>query len=64
MSDPFACAELQCPHLDTSGLDYCEKERHCPYAHQRRREEDVIERERKDAARRAEGREGGNYAHR
>jgi len=47
--DPFACCELECVHLEGDTLDYCERERHCPYAHQRRREEDLIEREAKEA---------------
>jgi hypothetical protein len=48
MSDPFACAETGCHYLVAGDLDSCEKERHCPFAYQRRREEDAIEREAKD----------------
>jgi hypothetical protein len=51
----IACCELECSDLDRSTLDYCEKERHCPFAHQRRREEAAIDQARKDAERRKEG---------
>jgi len=46
--DPFACAETECHYLVASDLDTCEKERHCPFAFQRRREEDQVAREEKD----------------
>lgn len=49
MSDYFACAEIQCLYLDRFTLESCEKERHCPFAYQRRREEDLVERDKKDA---------------
>lgn len=49
LPDPFACAEIGCEHLDGDTLDYCETKRHCCFAWQRRREEDAIEREKKDA---------------
>ena len=48
--DSFACAETECHYLVASDLDACEKERHCPFAFQRRREEDQVAREAKDAA--------------
>lgn len=54
-ADVLACAELGCHFLKAGDLAGCEKERHCPFAHQRRREEDVIDQEAKDAARKAEG---------
>lgn len=50
--DPFACAELGCHYLDAGDLAGCEKERHCPFAHQRRREEDQAARDAKDAKQR------------
>jgi hypothetical protein len=37
--DPFARAETGCHFLESGDLDGCEKERHCPFAFQRRREE-------------------------
>lgn len=52
--DPFACAELDCGYLSVRTLAECEKSR-CPWAYVRRREEDQVDRDRKDAARRAEG---------
>jgi len=50
MSDPFACAEVQCVFLDRDTLEGCVK-RACPFAFQRQREEDVIEIDRKDRMR-------------
>ncbi len=47
--DAFACVELECPVLDLGTIETCEKERHCPFAHQRRREEKLIARARADA---------------
>jgi hypothetical protein len=44
----FACAELSCYFLDTATLAECEKA-HCPFAYQRRREENAIDQARKDA---------------
>ena len=61
MSDPnqadmaFACAETGCHFLEAGTLADCEKERHCPFAYQRRREEDLIEREKKDAKAKEDG---------
>jgi hypothetical protein len=49
MNDPFACAEIGCHYLEAGDLDTCEKERHCPFAHQRRREEKQAARDRADA---------------
>lgn len=46
--DPFACAETGCHYLEAGDLDGCEKERHCPFAYQRRREENAIDQARKD----------------
>ncbi len=43
----FACAEIECPSLEGANVADCERD-HCPFAHQRRREEEAIERERKD----------------
>jgi len=43
--DAFACCELECEHLSGKTLEDCEKQ-HCPFAFQRRREEEAIERER------------------
>lgn len=40
MSEYFACQELECEHLNTSKLDYCEKTVRCPYAWIRRSFED------------------------
>ncbi len=37
----FACAELECPSLESGDVANCERER-CPFAFQRRREEDAI----------------------
>lgn len=48
IEDVFACAELQCYFLEVVNLDSCEKQ-HCPFAHQRRREESAIEIATKDA---------------
>jgi hypothetical protein len=53
--DPFACAETGCHYLETGDLDACEKERHCPFAYQRRREEDQAARDRKDAKAKEDG---------
>jgi hypothetical protein len=53
--DPFACAEFGCHYLEAGDFDACEKERHCPFAHQRRREEDAVRRELKDRKVRPEG---------
>lgn len=53
--DPFACAELQCYFLDAVDLETCEKKQHCPFAYQRRREENAIDQARKDAAGRLKG---------
>lgn len=47
-ADPFACAETGCQYLDGYTLESCEKERHCPFAYQRRREENAIDQARKD----------------
>jgi len=46
--DPFACAEIGCVYLDADTLEGCKK-RACPFAYQRGREEDQVERDRKDA---------------
>jgi hypothetical protein len=54
-ADPFACAELQCYFLEAVDLDACEKKQHCPFAYQRRREEDAIERKKKDAKAKEDG---------
>lgn len=48
MTDPVACEALSCPDVKVHTVEHCEKERHCPFAHQRRREEDRAERDRKD----------------
>lgn len=50
----FACAETGCQYLDGYTLESCEKERHCPFAYQRRREENAVDQARKDANRRTE----------
>jgi hypothetical protein len=55
MNGPFACAETGCHFLDAGDLAGCEKERHCPFAHQRRREESAIEIEAKDAKAKEDG---------
>lgn len=44
--DSFACCEIECEHLSGRLLVNCEKQ-HCPFAFQRRREEEAVERERK-----------------
>ncbi|MCL5883853.1 MAG: hypothetical protein M1377_00605 [Deltaproteobacteria bacterium] len=44
MGDPFACCEIECEHLSGRPLLDCERQ-HCPFAFQRRREEDAVERE-------------------
>ncbi len=46
MDGAFACCEIECEHLSGRLLEVCEKQ-HCPFAFQRRREEDAVERERK-----------------
>ena len=50
VEDVFACCELDCQFLDGYTLESCEKERHCPFAFQRRREENALDQARKDAA--------------
>ena len=52
--DPFACAEIECEHLEGRTLRECEEAR-CCWAYVRQREEDLIDRERKDA----KAKEGG-----
>jgi hypothetical protein len=47
-ADPFPCVELDCGYLSVRTLAECEKAR-CPWTYTRRREEDLIEREKKDA---------------
>jgi hypothetical protein len=47
-TDPFACCEIECPRLERWTLHECEEAR-CCWTYVRRREEDAIERERKDA---------------
>lgn len=46
--DPFACCEIECEHLDGRTLRACEEAR-CCFAYQRQREEELVEREAKDA---------------
>ena len=46
MGDAFACCEIECEHLFGRPLEVCERQ-HCPFAFQRRREEEAVERERK-----------------
>ena len=46
--DPFPCVELDCGYLSVRTLTECEKSK-CPWAYTRRREEDLIERQAKDA---------------
>jgi hypothetical protein len=41
MTDPFACTVIGCHYLTAGDLERCEKA-HCPYSHQRRREEDRL----------------------
>ncbi len=48
MTEYFACQGLECSHLEESDLLYCEQVRHCPFAHQRRREEDRTDQQRRD----------------
>ena len=45
--DTFACAEVLCPALDTDTVEGC-KRKACPFGFQRQREEDEIDRARKD----------------
>ena len=52
--EAFACAEVQCTFLDQDTLEGC-IERACPFTFQREREEDQVERERKDAKAKDEG---------
>jgi len=47
IDDPFPCVELDCGYLSVRTLAECEKAR-CPWTYARRREEDAIERARKD----------------
>ena len=54
MSDSFACAEFGCLFLELSTVAECERAR-CSMAYIRRREEDAIEQEKKDAKVREEG---------
>ncbi len=44
--DPFACAETDCLFLELGTVAECERSR-CPFGYVRRREEDLIERDRK-----------------
>ena len=53
-TDPFACSAIVCGHLERWTLKECEEAR-CCWTYVRRREEDLIERERKDARRRVGG---------
>jgi len=51
---PFPCVELDCGYLSVRSLPECEKAR-CPWAYTRRREEDAIDREKKDAKAKEDG---------
>jgi len=52
MSDrPIACIALKCAELTAHDIAWCETERHCGFAFQRRREQDRAEREEKDRRR-------------
>jgi hypothetical protein len=48
---PIACLALKCKAIDDQTVEWCEKEFHCAFAHQRRREQDRAEREAKDRRR-------------
>lgn len=48
IDDPFPCAEFGCLFLELATVAECERSR-CSMAYIRRREEDAIEREKKDA---------------
>lgn len=49
--DPIACSALKCRAVDSQTIEWCEKEFHCAFAHQCRRELDRAERDRKDQRR-------------
>jgi len=48
VSDPLPCTEFPCLFLELATVAECERSR-CSLAYIRRREEDAIEREKKDA---------------
>jgi len=57
MNRPIACEALSCPDAKEYPVEWCESDaKRCPFAHQRRREQDRAEREEKD--RRRESRTG------
>jgi hypothetical protein len=49
--DPVACVALKCMAIDVHPVEWCERVKHCPYAYQRRRDQDRAEREAKDRRR-------------
>ena len=49
MTEYFACEELECQHLRESNLKYCEEAKHCPFAWQRRGQQDRADAARRDA---------------
>lgn len=50
----MACIETDCLFLELATIAECERSR-CPFGYVRRREEDAIERERKDAKEKEDG---------
>jgi hypothetical protein len=49
--EPVACVALKCLALGVQTIEWCEKEFHCCFAWQRRRDFDRAEREAKDRRR-------------
>ena len=53
MDRPIACVALKCADVKDHPVEWCESDaKRCPFAHQRRREQDRAEREEKDRLRR------------